>query len=47
LISGSETWGLTERNKKRTDTVEIDALRRSIRISRMDERWDEEMRIKM
>jgi hypothetical protein len=34
LLYGSETWRLTERNKRRVEATEMDALRRSSRISR-------------
>jgi hypothetical protein len=34
LLYGSETWGLTENNKRRFEATEMDALRRSSRISR-------------
>ena len=36
LLYGSETWRLTENNKRRIETTEMDALRRSSRISRKD-----------
>ena len=36
LLYGSETWRLTENNKIRVETTEMDALRRSSRISRKD-----------
>jgi hypothetical protein len=32
LLYGSETWRLTENNKRRVEATEIDALRRSSRI---------------
>ena len=34
LLYGSETWRLTENNKRRVEAIEMDALRRSSRISR-------------
>jgi hypothetical protein len=34
LLYGSETWRLTENNKRRVEATEIDALRRSSKISR-------------
>jgi hypothetical protein len=34
LLSESETWRLTENNKRRVEATEMDALRRSPRISR-------------
>ena len=34
LLYGAETWRLTENNKRRVEATEIDALRRSSRISR-------------
>jgi len=36
LLCGAETWRLTENNKKRVEATEMDALRRSSRISRKD-----------
>ena len=33
LLYGSETWRLTENNKRRVEATEMDALRRSSRIS--------------
>jgi hypothetical protein len=36
LLYESETWRLTENNKRRVETTEMDALRRSSRISRKD-----------
>jgi hypothetical protein len=36
LLYGSETWRLTENNKRRVEDTEMDALRRSYRISRKD-----------
>jgi len=35
-LYGSETWRLTENNKRRVEVTEIDALRRSSRISRKE-----------
>jgi hypothetical protein len=34
LLYGAETWSLTENNKRRVEDTEMDALRRSSRISR-------------
>jgi len=34
LLYGSETWRLTENNKIRVEATEMDALRRSSRMSR-------------
>jgi hypothetical protein len=34
LLYGSETWRITENNKRRVKATEMDALRRSSRISR-------------
>ncbi|XP_060517219.1 uncharacterized protein LOC132696423 [Cylas formicarius] len=34
LLYGSETWRISERHKKRVEAVEMDAIRRSMRISR-------------
>jgi hypothetical protein len=36
LLYGSETWRLTENNKRRVEATEMDASRRSSRISRKD-----------
>ena len=36
LLYGSETWRLTENNKRRVEATEMDALRRSLRISRKE-----------
>jgi hypothetical protein len=36
LLYGSETWRLTENNKTRVEATEMDALRRSSRISRTE-----------
>jgi hypothetical protein len=36
LIYGSETWRLTKNNKRRVEATEMDALRKSSRISRKD-----------
>jgi len=36
LLYGSETWALTENNKRRVEVTEMGALRRSSRISRKD-----------
>jgi hypothetical protein len=36
LLYGSETWTLTENNKRRVEATEMDTLRRSSRISRKE-----------
>jgi hypothetical protein len=36
LLHGSETWRLSENNKRRVEATEMDALRRSSRISRKE-----------
>ena len=36
LLHGSETWRLTENNKRRVEATETDALRRSSKISRKE-----------
>ena len=36
LLYGSETWRLTENNKRRVEATEMDALRRSSRTSRKE-----------
>jgi hypothetical protein len=35
-LYGSETWRLTENNRRLVETTEMDALRRSTRISRKE-----------
>jgi len=35
-LYGSETWRLTENNKRRVGATEMDALRRSSRLSRKE-----------
>jgi hypothetical protein len=37
LLYGSETWRLTENNKRRVEATEMDVLRRSSRISRKEQ----------
>jgi hypothetical protein len=36
LLYGSETWRIAESNKRRVEATEMDALRRSCRISKKD-----------
>lgn len=36
LLHGAETWRITERYKRKIEAVEMDAMRRSLRISRRD-----------
>lgn len=36
LLYGAETWGLMERYAKKVEAVEMDAIRRSLRISRRE-----------
>jgi hypothetical protein len=36
LLYGSETWRLTENNKRRIEATKMDALRRSSRVSRKE-----------
>jgi hypothetical protein len=36
LLCGSETWRLTENNKRRVEATEMDVLRKSSRISRKE-----------
>jgi hypothetical protein len=36
LIYGAETWSLHEDDGRRIDTTEMDAIRRSERISKLD-----------
>lgn len=44
LLYGSETWRLTERTKKMIEATEMDALRRSARISRIDRVRNDDVR---
>ena len=44
LCYGSEVWTLNADLKRRVNAVEIDYLRRSARISRMDKKSNEEVR---
>ena len=43
----SETWSLYEDDRMRTNTTEMDALRRSARISKLDRKMNEYIREKM
>jgi hypothetical protein len=36
LLYGSKTWGVTENNKRRVEATEMDALRRSSKMSRKE-----------
>ncbi|XP_030746574.1 uncharacterized protein LOC115875294 [Sitophilus oryzae] len=47
LLFGAETWRLTENNKRKLLVVEMDAIRRSARTSRLDRVRNETMRDKM
>jgi len=40
LLCGSETWRLRENNKRRVEATEMDALRRSSRISRKEKKLE-------
>lgn len=44
---GSETWEITQRNKERLLAVEMDALRRSCRVSRLQHIRNSEIRERM
>jgi hypothetical protein len=39
ILYGFETWRLTENNKRRVEATEMNALRRSSRISRKERNW--------
>jgi hypothetical protein len=41
LLYGVETWGLYEDDRRRINTTEMDALRRSARISKLDRKTKE------
>jgi hypothetical protein len=47
LIYGAETWSLYENDRRRINAAEIDALRRSARISKLDRKTNEYIREKM
>ena len=47
LLFGAETWRLTENNKRKLLAVEMDAIRRSARTSRLDRVRNETIRDKM
>jgi hypothetical protein len=46
LIHGAETWSLYEYNRRRVNAAEMDALRRSARISKPDRKTSEYIREK-
>jgi len=47
LIYGAETWSLYENERRRINATEMDALRRSARISKLDRKTNEYIREKM
>jgi hypothetical protein len=47
LIYGAETWSLYEDGRRRTTAAEMEALRRSARISKLDRKTNEYIREKM
>ena len=47
LIYGAETWSLFEDDRRRINATEMDALRRSARISKLDRKMNECIREKM
>jgi hypothetical protein len=47
LIYGAETWSLYEDGRKRINATQMDALRRSARISKLDRKTNECVRGKM
>ena len=47
LIYGAETWSLYEDDRRRINATEMDALRRSARISKLDRKTNEYIRGKM
>jgi hypothetical protein len=47
LIYGAETWRLYEDDRRRINATEMDALRRSARISKLDRKINEYIRGKM
>ena len=47
LIYGAETWSLYEDDRRGINAVEMDALRRSARISKLDRKTKDYIREKM
>jgi len=47
LIYGAETWSLYEDDRRRINRTEMDALRRSARISKLDRNTNDYIRGKM
>jgi hypothetical protein len=47
LIYGAETWSLCEDDRRRINVTEMDALRRSARISELDRKTNEYFREKI
>jgi hypothetical protein len=47
LIYGTETWSLYEDGRRRINATEMDALRRSAKISKLDRKTNEYVREKM
>ena len=47
LIYGAETWSLYEEDRRRINATEMDLLRRSARISKLDRKTNEYIRGKM
>jgi len=47
LIYGGETWSLYEDDRRRNNVTEMDALRRSARICKLDRKTNEYIREKM
>jgi ribonuclease HII len=47
LIYGAESWSLCEDDKRRINATEMDALRRSARISKLNRKTNEYIREKM
>lgn len=47
LLYGSETWRITENNKRRLEAVEMDVFRRSLGISRRQRIRNEDVRLQM
>ena len=47
LIYGAETWSLYEDDRRRINATEMDTLRQSARISKLDRKVNEYIREKM
>lgn len=42
LLNGSDTWRITERYKSKIEIGKMDAIRRSLSISKTDQNWNQQ-----